>query len=166
MSDVGRGIEHEFIPNPADNSPPAFNKDLRVDPAVDPQAKGKTVETKLPGFYQDGNMIHPLFVNCLLDKIHKMEVRVTEMVAHRDIMEAENLKLNEKVDLDNKSLLRLKKHKNRLICRILKLQNENNKNEQKVRELNAQVTLMQFKGQSQNPSSGVNIQVFNAPVQL
>ena len=37
-----------------------------------------------------------------------MEVRVTEMVAHRDIMEAENLKLNEKAVLDSKSLLRLK----------------------------------------------------------
>ena len=43
------------------------------------------------------------------------------MVAHRDIMEAENLKLNEKVVLESKSLLRLKKHKNRLIRRVLKL---------------------------------------------
>ena len=50
-----------------------------------------------------------------------------------------------------------------MIRRILKLQNENNKNEEKVQELNAQITLMQFKGPSQNPSSGVNIQVFNAP---
>ena len=66
-------------------------------------------------------MIHPLFVNCLLDKIHKMEVRVTEMVARRDIMEAKDLKLNEKVDSNNKSLMHLKKHKNRLICRVLKL---------------------------------------------
>ena len=166
MSDVGRGIEHAFIPNPADDSPPAFDKDLRVDPAIDPQAKGKTVEANIPGFYQDGNMIHPLFVNCLLDKIHRMEVRVTEMVAHRDIMEAENLKLNEKAVLDSKSLLRLKKHKNRLIRRVLKLQNENNKNEERVRELNAQVTLMQFKGHSLNPAKGVNIQVFNALVNL
>ena len=74
--------------------------------------------------------------------------------------------MKENIDSDIKSLLRLKKHKNRLIHRILKLQNENNKNEEKVRELNAQVTLMQFKGPSQNPSSGVNIQVFNAPVNL
>ena len=73
---------------------------------------------------------------------------MTEMVAHHDIMEAENLKLKEKVDSDHKHILRLKKHKNRLIRRVLKLQNENDKNEDKVRELNAQVTLMQFKGQS------------------
>ena len=88
MSDVNRGIQHDFILNPTDDSPPAFNNDLWVDPAIDPQDKGKTVEANLPGFYQDGHMIHPLFVNCLLDKIHRMEVRFTEMVAHRDIMEA------------------------------------------------------------------------------
>ena len=119
--DDDRNIGHEFISNLADDSPPVFDKDVWVDPVVDPQAKGKTIETNLPGSYQDGHMIHPLFVNCLLDKIHRMEVRVTEMVAHRDIMEAENIKLNEKVVLDNKSLLRLKKHKNRLIRRLLKL---------------------------------------------
>ena len=88
------------------------------------------------------------------------------MSTHRDIMEAENLKLKEQLDADNKSLLRVKKHKNRLIRRVLKLQNENDKNEERVRELNAQVTLMQFKGQSSNPAKGVNIQVFNAPVIL
>ena len=55
---------------------------------------------------------------------------------------------------------------NKLIRRVLKLQNENDKNEEKVQELNAQVALMQFKGQSQSQSSGVNIQVFNAPVKL
>ena len=37
------------------------------------------------------------------------------------------------------------------------LQNDNQKYEEKVRELNAQVTLMQFKGHSQNPANGVNI---------
>ena len=111
-------------------------------------------------------MIHPLFVRFLLDKIHSMEGRVTEMLAYRDIVETENLKLKEQLDADNKSLLRVKNHKNCLIRRVLKLQNENDKNEEKVRELNAQITLMQFKGPSHNPSSGVNIQVFNAPVNL
>ena len=60
--DDDRNVGHEFILNLADDSPPAFDKDVQVDPVVDPQAKGKTVETNLPGFYQDGNMIHPLFV--------------------------------------------------------------------------------------------------------
>ena len=62
--------------------------------------------------------------------------------------------------------MRVKKHKNRLIRRVLKLQNENDRNEERVRELNAQVTLMQFKVKSSNPAKGVNIQVFNAPVNL
>ena len=110
--------------------------------------------------------MHPLFVNCLLDKIHSMEGRVIDMLAYHDIVETENLKLKEQLDADNKSLLCVKKHKNRLIRRVLKLQNENDKNEERVRELNAQVTLMQFKGQSSNLAKGVNIQVFNAPVNL
>ena len=110
--------------------------------------------------------MHPLFLNCLLDKIRSMEGRVTEMSAHRDVVEAENLNLKEQLNADNKSLLRVKKHKNRLIRRVLKLQNENDSNEERVRELNAQITLMQFKGQSSNPTKGVNIQVFNAPVNL
>ena len=46
----------------------------------------------------------------------------------------------------------------------MKLQHENHKNEERVRELNAQVTLIQFKGHSQNPATGGNIQVFNTPV--
>ena len=91
---------------------------------------------------------------------------MTKIVADHDAIKAENVKLKEKVDLDDKYLLRLKNHKNRLIRRVLKLQNENHKNEEKVHELNAQVTLMQLKGQSQNPSSGVNIQGFNAPMKL
>ena len=88
------------------------------------------------------------------------------MVAHGDAIKAENIRLKEKSDSDDKCMLRLKKHKNRLIRRVLKLQNENHKNEERVCELNAQVTLMQFKVHSQNPPNGVNIQVFNAPVKL
>ena len=93
-------------------------------------------------------------------------MELTEMVTHDNVIKAENLRLKEQVDSDDKYLLRLKKHKNRLIWRVLKLQNENHKNEDKVRELNTQVTLMQFKGQSLNPANGVNIQVFSAPVNL
>ena len=91
-------------------------------------------------------MMHPLSVNFLLDKIRRMEERVAEMVAQRYMMEADNLKLMEKVDLGDKHRLRLKTHKNRTIRRVLKLRNENDKNVEKVRELNAQIALMQFKG--------------------
>ena len=90
--DDGRDIDHEPILNPADNSPHASDKNLQVDPVVDPPVKGKSVEANLSGSYRIGEMIHPLFVNCLLDKIHRMEEEVTEMVAHRDAMKAENIK--------------------------------------------------------------------------
>ena len=92
-----------------------------------------------------------------------------EMVAHSDSMKAENISLKEKSDSAGKCILRLKRHKNKLIRRVMKLQHENRKNEERFRELNAQVTLMQLKGHSlvpfsQNPVTGVNIQVFNATV--
>ena len=115
---------------------------------VDPPVQGKSSEGNLPGSYRIGEAIHPLFVNCLLDKIHRMEEEVIEMVAHGDAMKAENIILKEKYDSDDKCMLRLKKHKNMLIRRVMKLQHENQKNEGKVSELNAQVTLMQFKGHS------------------
>ena len=145
---------------------PGFDKDVREDPVIDLPSKEKSVETSSPVFREVGDMMHPLFVNCLLDKICRMEERVNEVVANRDLMEADNLKLKEKVDSSDKHILRLKNHKHKLIRRVLKLQSENYKNEEKVQELNAQVVLMQFKGQSPSQSSGVNIQVFNVPVNL
>ena len=66
-------------------------------------------------------MMHPLFVNCLLDKIRRMEERVDEVVANHDLMEADNTKLKEKVDSSDKHIFRLKNHKNKLIRRVLKL---------------------------------------------
>ena len=137
-----------------------------MDSVPDPPIKGKSVEVNLPGSYQIGEAIHPLFVNCLLDKIHRMEVEIIEMVAHSDAMKTENVSLKAKSDLADKCIMRLKRHKNKLIQRVMKLQHENHKNEERVHELNAQVTLMQFKSHSQasfsqNPATGVNIQVFN-----
>ena len=122
------------------------DKNLQVDPVVDPPAKDKSAEANLPVFYLIGEMVHPLFVNCLLYKIHMMEEEITGMVAHHDAMKAENTRMKEKSDSNDKCLWRLKKHKNRFIRRVLKLQNESHKSEEKMRELNAQVTLMQFKG--------------------
>ena len=141
-------------------------KDAQEEHVIDRPFKAKSIETRSPVLHDVGDMMHPLFINCLLDKIRKMEERMNEVVANRDSMEADNLKLKEKVDLSDKHLVRLKNHKNKLIRRVLKLQTENDKNEEKIRELNAQVALMQFRGQSSSQSSGVNIQVFNAPVNL
>ena len=145
---------------------PVFDKDAREDLVIDLPFKEKSVETSSPIFHEVRDMMHPLFVNCLLDKIRRMEERMNEVIANRNLMEANNLKLKEKIDSSDKHLLHLKNHKNNLIRRVLKLQSENDKNEEKLRELNAQVTLMQFKGQSPSQSSGVNIQIFNAPVNL
>ena len=125
---------------------PVFDKDVRGDSVNDSPAKEKPVGTSPPNFHYMGDMMHPLFINCFLDKIRRMEERVTEIIANRDVMEADNLKLKEKVDLSDKHLVRLKNHKNKLIRRVLKLQSENDKNEEKLRELNAQVALMQFRG--------------------
>ena len=44
-------VAHESISNPIDDSLPAFDKDVRVDPVVDPPAKGKPVETNVSGSY-------------------------------------------------------------------------------------------------------------------
>ena len=74
-------------------------------------------------------MMHPLFINCILDKIHRMEERVNEVAANHDLMKAVNFELKEKVVSRDKQLLRLKKHKNKLIRRVLKLQDDNDKNE-------------------------------------
>ena len=95
-----------------------------------------------------------------------MEDRMNEIVAGRDLMKADNVVLRAKVDKSGQQLLWLKNHKNKLIRRVLKLQDENEKSEEKVRELNAQIALMQFRDPSPNHSNGVNIQFFNAPVNL
>ena len=113
-----------------------------------------------------GKTIHPLFISCLLDKVRRMEDKMNEIVASQDLLRTDNVKLKAKVDVSDQHLLRLKNHKNKLIRRVLKLQDENEKSEEKLRELNAQIALMQFKAPSPSQSSGVNIQVFNAPVNL
>ena len=95
-----------------------------------------------------------------------MEDKMNEIVASRDLLRADIEGLKVKVDENNQHLVRLRNHKNKLIRRVLKLQDENEKSEEKLRELNAQIALMQFKAPSLSQSSGVNIQVFNAPVKL
>ena len=53
LPDDDRNIGHEFISNLVDDSPPTFDKDIRVDPVVDSPAKGKTVETNVSGWGYD-----------------------------------------------------------------------------------------------------------------
>ena len=142
-----------------------LDKEVQVDSFVNPPTKEKPVHTNSPGVYCVADMAHPLFINRLLDKIRSMEDRVGEMAVNQDLIKAENAMLKEKVNANDQRLLRLRNHKNKLIRRVLKLQDENDKNEEKVRELNAQMAVMQFRAApSPSHSSGVNIQVFNAPV--
>ena len=96
--DYGLDIDHEPFVNPADSSPHVSDKNLQVDPVVDSPMKGKSVEVNLPGSYQIGEAVHPLFVSCLLDKIHRMEIELTEMVTRDDVIRAENLRLKEEAD--------------------------------------------------------------------
>ena len=53
---------------------------------VDPLVKDNSIEVNLPGSYRIDDTIHPLFVSCLLDKIHRMELELTEMVTHDDVI--------------------------------------------------------------------------------
>ena len=165
----GPDMEPEPVTHPVKHSPDISDKDPQVDSVPDPQIKGKSVEGNIPGSYRISEAVHPLFVNCLLGKIRRMEVEITEMSTRSDSVKAENMRLQEKSNSADKCILRLKRHKNKLIRRVLKLQHENRKNKERVHELNAQVTLMQLKGHSQDsfsqiPVIGVNIQVFNTPV--
>ena len=104
---------------------PVFDKGVREDSVIDSPAKENPVGTSPPNFHYMGDMMHPLFINCFLDKIRRMEERVNEVVSNRDLMEANNMKLKEKVDLSDKHLVRLKNHKNKMIRRVLKLQSDN-----------------------------------------
>ena len=151
------------------DSPSTVDKKVQkvlVDCTSDSVVKEKPVKTTSAVSRGIGETIHPMFITCLLDKVRRMEDKMNEIVASRDLLRADNEGLKVKVDESNQHLVRLKNHKNKLIRRVLKLQDENEKSEEKLRELNAQIALMQFKAPSPSQPSGVNIQVFNAPVNL
>ena len=59
------------------------------------------------------------------------------METHSDSMKGENMRFQEKSDSADKCILCLKRQKNKLIRRVLKLQHENHKNKERVCELNA-----------------------------
>ena len=64
-----------------------------MDSVPDPQIKGKTAEGDPVGSYRISEAVHPLFVNCLLDKIRRMEIEIKELVALNDSMKDENMRL-------------------------------------------------------------------------
>ena len=65
----GPDLDHEPIIHHAENSPHISDKNPQIDFVLDPPIKGKSIEGNLPGPYQIGEAVHPLFVNCLLHKI-------------------------------------------------------------------------------------------------
>ena len=77
---VNDNIVHpEFVSNHVDESPPVMGKDTpvcekdaREEHVIDCPFKAKSVETSSPILREVGDMMHPLFINCLLDKIRKM----------------------------------------------------------------------------------------------
>ena len=69
-------IDHNSIIYHAEISPHVSDRNPPISPVVDPPIKGKSVEVNLPGSYRIDEAVHPLFVNCLLDKIRRMEEEV------------------------------------------------------------------------------------------
>ena len=89
----GFDMDPEPITNPIEHSPHISDKDPQVDSAPKPQIEDKLAEGNLPGSYRISEAVHPLFVNCLMDKTRRMEVEITEMVACSDSMKAKNMRL-------------------------------------------------------------------------
>ena len=113
---------------PECESPPAVDKkipEVPVDYMTDSVVNEKSVKTTSAFSRGIGETIHPMFVNCLLDKVRRMEEKMNEIVASRDLLRIDNQGLKEKVVASDQHLLRLRNHKNKLIRRVLKLQDEN-----------------------------------------
>ena len=72
VSHDGPDMDSEPITHPIEHSPHVSDKNSQIDSVLDPPIKDKPVEENLPGSYRIGEAIHPLFVNCLLDKIRRM----------------------------------------------------------------------------------------------
>ena len=70
----GPDINPNPVTNPIEHDPHISDKDPQVDSAPNPQTKDKLVEGNLLGSYRISEAVHPLFVNCLLDKIRRMEL--------------------------------------------------------------------------------------------
>ena len=162
-------MDLEPVTHPAENIPHIPNICPHRDSVPDSQIKGKPAKGVLAGAYQFSETVHPLFVNHLLDKLRCMEMEIKEVVALNDFVKAENMRLQANFDSADKRIQRLKQQKKLLMRKVQKFYRKNHKNEERIREINAQVALMQLKGSSQAPFSqipttGVNIQVYNTPV--
>ena len=117
-------VEPQFDVTLDHNNSPAVDKEVRevlVDHMADSIVKEKPVKITSTVLRGTGETIHPLFISCLLDKVRRMEDRMNEIVASRDLMKTDNVELRAKVDESGQQLLRLKNHKNKLIRRVLKL---------------------------------------------
>ena len=71
-----QSVEREFDVNLYHDNPPAVDKAVRVDPVIGHTTKEKHVDSGSPGSYCFDGMMHPLFINFFLDKVHRMEDRM------------------------------------------------------------------------------------------
>ena len=101
--------------HPDEHNPHIPDRDHKMDSVPDPQIKGKPAEGDPTGSYRFSETVHPLLINRLLDKIRRMEIEIKQVVALNDSLKVENTRLQEKSDLADKCILRLKRHKNLLI---------------------------------------------------
>ena len=66
----GPDINPKPVNNPVEHNPHISDKYPQVHSMPNPQAEDKLAEGNLPGSYRISEAVHPLFINCLLDKIH------------------------------------------------------------------------------------------------
>ena len=97
-----QSVEHEFNLNFDHDNPPPVDKEVQVNPVIGHPTEENPVELSSPGSYCIDGMMHPLFINCLLDKIRIMEERVKEVAANRDSMKDDNAELMEKMVFNDK----------------------------------------------------------------
>ena len=83
-------------------------REVLVDRMTDPIVKEKPVKITSTVLRGNGETIQPLFISCLLDKVRRMEDRMNEIVASRDLMKTDNVELRAKVDKSGQQLLRLR----------------------------------------------------------
>ena len=84
------------------DSPPSVDKkvqEVQVDCMTNSVVNEKPVKTTSAVTHAIGETMHPMFITCLLDKVHRMEDRMNEIVASRDLLKADNAGLRTNASL-------------------------------------------------------------------
>ena len=97
-------MDPEPVTHPTEHSPHIPDMGPERDSVPDLQINGKPAEGDPAGSYRFSEAIHPLFVNHLLDKLHRMEMEIKEVVALNDFVKAENTRLQANFDSADKRI--------------------------------------------------------------